>query len=404
MRVNHTLAVYFIEEQAIMFEVRRPIILLSNKKRINTIMLAIFGQTTDKIVIRNVWLSLKGPVPQDGELDLAMKSAINQPKSRLAQYFKRWFLRAQYAWAYQFLSKQLPSIVVCWNGTKGNRMMLMLAAKHTGHDTLYLEESPLPGRISIDKNGINFANSVPRDSRFFLEWASMNPGSQSASALVRKQIKQRKAKLVDTSKVVAPETLFKESYIFCPLQVPGDSQLTIYGGQYDTVEKTIAFLKTCSQNLPKGVHFRLKEHPSSKIRFTSWIKEMETENFRLDNSSDTFDMVKHSAGVLTVNSSVGLESLFFDKPVATLGQAFYAIKGIVTEVASSADLMMWTEKVLTNNISSTSRTAFLDYLSEVHFPKESEVLSGTYSLSDVENRDKLVRDIMKSLNSRKNTP
>ena len=374
-----------------------PIIIHSKNKRIADIMLAIGGDKSNAVVIRNVRISLTGPSPEDGDVDLALRSATKPPKSRLERYLKRWFLRAQYAWAHQFLSQREPSVVICWNGMKGFRFMFMLAAKRNGHQTLYLEESPLPERLSVDTSGINFGNSVPRDSRFFLEWALRHPEKQGAWSKLRNQITQRQARTANVMGVPVPEELQNETYIFCPLQVPGDSQLTVYGGWCDTVEKTIEFLKNSSNMLPKGVHFRLKEHPSADIRFTTWIKEMETEQFKLDNASDTFELVKNSAGVLTVNSSVGLEALFFDRPVGTLGQAFYAMEGIVSKISSPSDLANWIEEILASEVSSEARIAFLDYLSEVHFPRELEVLSGAYGLLDVNNRDSTAESILQCL-------
>ena len=380
-----------------MSEALVPIIIQSKNKRIADIMLAIGGDKSNAVLIRSVRISLRGPSPEDSDVDLALRSATKPPKTRLGRYLKRWFLCRQYAWAYQFLSQQKPSVVICWNGMKGFRFMFMLAAKRTGHQTLYLEESPLPDRISVDKSGINFGNSVPRDSRFFLEWATRHREKQGAWSKVRDRITQRQPKAANVIGVPEPEELQNETYIFCPLQVPGDSQLTVYGGWCDTVEKTIEFLKNSSAMLPKGVHFRLKEHPSADIRFTTWIKEMETQKFKLDNASDTFELVKNSAGVLTVNSSVGLEALFFDRPCAALGHAFYAIDGIVRKISSPSGLENWIDETLAGEFRSEARIAFLDYLSEVHFPRESEVLSGAYGLPDVNKRDSTAETILQSL-------
>ena len=380
-----------------MSEARIPIIIHSKNKRIADIMRAIGGGKSNAILIRSVRISLTGPSPEDSDVDLALRSATKPPKSRLGRYLKRWFLRAQYAWAHQFLSQQKPSVVICWNGMKGFRFMFMLAAKRIGHQTLYLEESPLPERISVDKNGINFGNSVPRDSRFFLEWAARHPEKQGAWSKLRDKITQRQATAANVMEVPVPEELQNETYIFCPLQVPGDSQLTVYGGWCDTVEKTIEFLKNSSAMLPKGVHFRLKEHPRADIRFTTLIKEMETEKFKLDNASDTFELVKNSAGVLTVNSSVGLEALFFDRPVATLGHAFFTMDGIVSKISSPTDLANYIEEILAGEFSSKARIAFLDYLSDVHFPRESEVLSRAYGLLDLNKRDSTAESILQCL-------
>ena len=47
----------------------------------------------------------------------------------------------------------------------------------------------------------------------------------------------------------------------------------------------------------------------------------------LDNDTDTFEQVAASRGVVTVNSSVGIQAFYFDKPVVVCGQTFWSIPG-----------------------------------------------------------------------------
>ena len=372
------------------------IIIRSSNARINSLMLALGKAATNITLVKNPRISLTGPFPEDNHIASALNSATRQPKSIYARKAKRLFLRAQYAWAYKFLSKHPKSTVICWNGMKGFRYLFMLAAKQTGHETVYLEECPLPDRISVDRQGINFGNSLPRKKEFFLKWAEKNPRLTGKWPTIRDQITPR-APARGVSSIVADTNLTELKFIFCPLQVPGDSQLTVYGDQCDTVEKTISAIHACSEFLPAGFHFRLKEHPSAKKRLTESIKALETDRFRLDNASDTRELIKKSEGVVTVNSSVGLEALFFDRPVAVLGHAFYAMDDIVRKVSSTSDLAKWVDEIAARQFNSEEKNALLDYLVEVHFPLEADVLSGEFGLSDISTRDSATKSLLQGL-------
>jgi capsular polysaccharide export protein len=354
-----------------------------------------------KIEVTFAALSLIGASPEKHEVDIAMDSATKQHQSRILRAVKRRFLRAQYAWAMKFFSKQPRSTVFCWNGTKGYRFLLMQAAKRTGHYTIYLEDCPLPERVSVDKKGINFGNSLPRDKRFFEEWARQNSHLTGSWKVVRDQIRQRQAlrQNMNTPSNKPEQDLSQAKYIFCPLQVPGDSQLTVYGGWCRTVEKTIRLLHDCSHLLPEGVQFRLKEHPSAKVKFTSLITDLQSDRFVLDNATDTVELIKHSKGVVTVNSSVGLEALFFDKPVATLGKAFYGIDGITRQISSVAGLGAWVNFLEHSATELGIKNAMLDYLITVHFPRESAILSGTFGLKELKERDRLAELLMAKVNA-----
>ncbi|MFD1808108.1 hypothetical protein ACFSHQ_08015 [Gemmobacter lanyuensis] len=58
----------------------------------------------------------------------------------------------------------------------------------------------------------------------------------------------------------------------------------------------------------------------------------------LDNATDSFAQIAASRGVVTLNSSMGLQAFFHDKPVITLGQAFFNIAGLVDHAADQTAL------------------------------------------------------------------
>jgi capsular polysaccharide export protein len=134
-------------------------------------------------------------------------------------------------------------------------------------------------------------------------------------------------------------TLPETPYLFCPLQVPNDSQVTLFSGWTGGMAGFLAALQQAAQKLPDGWHLRLKEHPSARKSLADDLAPLlATGRIILDNSTDSFAQVGGSRGVVTLNSSMGLQSFFFDKPVICLGLSLFAIDGLVTVAGSQADL------------------------------------------------------------------
>ena len=110
-------------------------------------------------------------------------------------------------------------------------------------------------------------------------------------------------------------------------------------------------------------HFVLKEHPSSSINYPDLQKKVEkTHNISFHNAYQTQELIENSSAVITVNSTVGVESLLFHKKVIVLGNAFYGIDGIsltvnsvdsLSEVVSNLDSLEFNTRLVDN---------FLQYL------------------------------------------
>jgi hypothetical protein len=54
--------------------------------------------------------------------------------------------------------------------------------------------------------------------------------------------------------------------------------------------------------------------------------------------TSSHDLIRDSAGVVVISSTVGLEALLYDKPVLTLGDPFYAGFGVTLDVHSFAEI------------------------------------------------------------------
>ncbi|MDO6458821.1 capsular biosynthesis protein [Celeribacter halophilus] len=302
----------------------------------------------------------------------------------------KWASLARRYRGYKALLQHYPSAsVVIWNGIKGQRSLLVHAARELGREVFYFEEAPLPKRLTIDRSGVNFGSSLPRDPAFYTAWLKACGVDPEAWRDVGRQIVPRPSdKRDDIRSENAPSELAQERFIFCPLQVPRDSQITIYGDWIKSVEEMIDHLKAASQHLPDGWHLRIKEHPSSKISFFDKLSALESDKFRVDNVTNTMDQIALSHAVLNVNSSVGLQAFFFNKPVIVLGQAFYCFDKLATKVNGLSDLADILTKPEDLTFSQNLRNAFMSYLCEDYYPMEQDVLDGTYGPEQVRQRDR----------------
>ena len=78
------------------------------------------------------------------------------------------------------------------------------------------------------------------------------------------------------------------------------------------------------------INFVFKEHPSDRVSNYSKLHNIAKESpyLAFANSVSTQELIQNAKAVVTINSSVGIESLLFSKKVYVLGEAFYAIDGI----------------------------------------------------------------------------
>ncbi|MDP3194849.1 capsular biosynthesis protein [Tabrizicola sp.] len=299
-----------------------------------------------------------------------------------------WPQKQFYAFHYNgirnWFERHPDRIAVAWNGLNGLRRIFMDAARDAGARTLYFELAPFKGRITCDPVGVNQANGLPRTAEFYLDWMTRSTAQADEWRRYRTNIAQRvpahaKPDGTAQAKPAGP-------YLFAPLQVPGDSQLRLFGGRFRTVPDFIEALICAAEALPEGWHLKIKEHPTSPISFADRLVGR-SQRVILDNRSDTFALVDGSAGVVTVNSSVGLEAMFFDKPVVACGECFWAIPGVAETASDPAALAAAFTQPEAWSFSSVARGAFLTYLLDEYY-----VSTDGTSAEGEKIRRRLVRD------------
>lgn len=299
----------------------------------------------------------------------AMARAKRQPKSALGRWLKRQLIRGQYNWARGYFARHPDHVAVAWNGLTGSRMAFLSGARDAGAATLHAELAPLPGRITLDPAGVNAEGSVPQDRHFFRAWAADDPartgeGWRALGANLTARVSRRAD--VGQGQVDLPDTPF----LFCPLQVPDDSQVTLFAGWCGGMAGFLAALNTAARHLPEGWHLRLKEHPSARTSLAPLIAPLLAGGrVELDNGTDSFAQIAASRGVVTLNSSMGMQAFFHDKPVIAIGRAFFALPGLVTPATDQPTLNALFAAPESLDYDPSLRAAFMNWLDQVYYPR-----------------------------------
>jgi Capsule polysaccharide biosynthesis protein len=108
-------------------------------------------------------------------------------------------------------------------------------------------------------------------------------------------------------------------------------------------------IQQLADSLPQGYDVVLKEHPVSigrnPLAFLRRLRR--TPNVRLvDPHTSSHELIRRSAAVAVISSTVGLEALLYGRPVLTMGQPFYSGYGLTVDVDSFRELREAVPRVL----------------------------------------------------------
>jgi capsular polysaccharide export protein len=232
-------------------------------------------------------------------------------------------------------------LIVLWNDMKWHQYLIKKIALKENIKTVFFENGTLPNTVTFDPVGVNFNNSVPRDQSFYL------------NRLVKSEV-------ANSSELKA--TKIEDGYIFVPFQVDYDTQIISHSPWVQNMEDFYRILERLVSSLPKTLTFVIKEHPKSARNY-DYLHD-ENPRIKFINSESTDTLVLNSLMVMTINSTVGLESIIKNKPVLVLGNAFYSIKGLCETAGSERDLI---DKIYGVTIPGENiKKSFVSYLKEYY--------------------------------------
>ncbi|MCJ8272053.1 MAG: capsular biosynthesis protein, partial [Psychrosphaera sp.] len=111
-------------------------------------------------------------------------------------------------------------------------------------------------------------------------------------------------------------------------------------------------------------HLVFKEHPSWPGNFDELYDLDECCLFA--NENNTQELIENAEAVITINSTVGLESLLLGKKVITLGNACYNIEQLVLHADSEAEFFEVLSSLSEWQCNETLRLNFLNFIATVY--------------------------------------
>lgn len=279
-------------------------------------------------------------------------------------------------------------LALIWNGLKGRAGLATEVARELGLPTVFFERAPLPGLMFVDSRGVNAGASVPRDRGFFRRWRATATDLRNWRSMAETLLPRPAAAGSRVGQAPRCDWSGEGRFIFVPLQVRRDTQVLRYGGWVGSVEAMIGLLSRTARALPQGWHLRLKEHPSETRGLTRTIAAHLGPQLRLDNETSSMDQLRASEGVLTINSSMGLHGFFHDKPVITLGEAFYAGAGLTATPADEAELAGLLAAPGGIGFDASARDDLMAFLVNDYFVPEVDLRAGRFGPADLAARDR----------------
>ena len=273
----------------------------------------------------------------------------------------RYFLRLSFISYYNRFSdlfyKEPPDFICLWNGHRLPEYAIKLIAEKRNISVAHFENGLLPNTTTFDFCGVNDKNCLPRNKTFYQNY-------QPRSTLDTMPIKQRNSnsnKIRHASKKRFFDPLPK-TFIYVPFQVNFDSQILLNSPWVTSMEALYCLLDklTLHPSLSE-YYFVIKEHPSDSRKYDELYDSNSRVLFRNFSSQE---LTLKSSGVMTINSTVGLEALILDKKVIVLGNACFAIEDMVLHARNYGELEQAVLALKTWTPDSNLRVNFLSYLKE----------------------------------------
>lgn len=319
-------------------------------------------------------------------------------------------IRKHMSYIESFFKKFKVDVVFIYNGTTVVEKIVSIIAKSLNVKLIFIEEGYFrPFTVSLDTQGITADNSVPRSREFYesvqlddylfqnfiKKPMQLDHVKTEYESLVRKLFNKGKYRIINRflsyigfqiksdHLINYKYTWFKitnsfrkqkieplkipTKYIFVPLQVHSDSQVLLQSPNVSSMEQLIEIVTqavaTYNEKYNENYSVIFKEHPKDYVeyrrRYGKKIFGCKTVFVR---NYSTQQLIINAAAVVTINSTVAIESLMFHKKVVSLGNAFYNIEGIVEHCSDPARLTSILRKVIHRPVNKDLISKFLYYL------------------------------------------
>lgn len=264
-------------------------------------------------------------------------------------------------YAYQ---KYKPSLMFIYNGTTIFTVTAGRFAAEKNIATSFFELANLQRKMFVDPKGTNgysllytnpdILDELPHRSQAFAEWKEqyiktqktvkqkyfgkssigdfflytinklyfiyLLPSMIDKKTYLKKYVRKfcnwfiKKGKKVKTADINYP-------YVFLPLQVSEDSQILLHS-DIDNIEAIKRAHKEASR---LGCRLVVKAHPAERnMQHIQKVMDLKKQYDFEMTMKDTAELIKNAQKVITINSTVALESILMEKDVEILGRSFYS--------------------------------------------------------------------------------
>ena len=139
---------------------------------------------------------------------------------------------------------------------------------------------------------------------------------------------------------------FDRRFFVVPFQVNDDSQLNSGASRgWNNESMALSVIESFARAAPADMRLVFKIHPLERGHADHWalvnhaatLHEV-TDRVDIVDSGSLGLLTRHSAGMITINSSSGLSALHHDRPLAVLGKALYSHPTLATLVEGASEL------------------------------------------------------------------
>ncbi len=245
-----------------------------------------------------------------------------------------------------------PTFIVMWNGNGTLlRDLTRDIAQEKNIPIVFLELGYFrdsPNSLIVDRTGVNYYSRKLKDYSFT---------HRLHNADTADRLQQWKS--TGLSKPYSLAQL-PPQYVFFPLQVHDDTQIYFHSPWFSSVEEA---LQATVRAMPDDLPLVVKPHPVDKTRYGTEIYRRHLRNIDLlvSTSENTHRLIEGSLGVITINSTAGLEGIFFHKPVLVLGNAFYSKEGLAIPY-QGGELSVYVNRLLSFSPDPERVLGMADYL------------------------------------------
>lgn len=288
--------------------------------------------------------------------------------------YRRWvglYERYRFASYVSLFTLEKPDCIGLWNGLKLPNETIVAAAGAVGIKVMFFENGLLPGTCSIDPAGVNEASSLPRNPSFYRTYPFRGVPLQINDLKPREPVKSRRTE----ESIPLPKR-----FIFVPFQVPDDTQIIRHSPWIRSMEELYQVIMFAIDqcNDPELIVV-FKEHPSWPGHFDHLYHSHPRALFA--NGNPTPELIAKSEGLITINSTVGLEGIQLNKKVIVLGNSCYRIAGLVMASDNASDLLKNLNALDNWKVDQVLRGNYLRFLNEVYSIPQNWSAAGEKNLA-----------------------